>query len=385
MQRLRGNKLFESTDFLTRLFDAVPSLLFIVDDDVRIHHLNASALKMLDTKRDSVLMKKSGEMLHCVHSEEIPEGCGHAPSCVNCVVRNSVTRAVAGENVYRETTTMSLITKGRISDVFMSITASPFEYEGKRFVLLIIEDISELKKTKEALGRKTQQLEAANRELEAFSHTVAHDLRAPLRTISGFSNMLLEDLSGKLDGAALNYLNRITSATRRMSQLIDDLMKLSDLNNGEMAREKVDLSAIAADIASGLKSSEPGRNVEFRLAKDITACGYAGLLRGVLENLLGNAWKFTSRTPQAVIEFGVTEHKGISVYFVRDNGAGFDMALAGKLFSPFQRLHLHEEFPGSGIGLATVRRIILRHGGSIWAEGAVAKGAAFFFTLDEAC
>jgi len=169
-----------------------------------------------------------------------------------------------------------------------------------------------------------------------------------------------------------------------MSELIDDIMKLSNnLNNGEMAREKIDLSAIACEIASGLQNSAPERKVEFRLEKDITAYGHAGLMRGVLENLLGNAWKFTSRTPQAVIEFGVTEHKGVSVYFVRDNGAGFDMAYAKELFSPFKRLHSHEEFPGSGIGLATVQRIILRHGGRIWTEGAVNEGAAFFFTLDE--
>lgn len=383
MQRPAGDKLFKSPDFLTHLINAVPSLLFIVDNDVRVHHLNASALKMLGTERFSALMKRSGEMLHCVHSEETPGGCGHAPSCADCVVRNSVTRAVAGESVYRETTKMSLIREGLVSDAYMSITASPFEYERKRFVLLIIEDISELKKTEEVLGRRTEQLEAANRELEAFSHTVAHDLRAPLRTIGGFSNLLLEDFSGKLDAEGLDYLDRISSAAKRMSQIIDDLMKLSSLNNGEMVREKVDLSAIAAETASVLGSSGPERKVEFHMAKDITAYGDPGLLRGVLENLLGNAWKYTSRTGHAVIEFGVTEHKGVPVYFVRDNGAGFDMAYAGKLFSPFQRLHSQEAFPGSGIGLATVRRIILRHGGSIWAEGAVDKGAAFFFTLGE--
>jgi len=385
MQKLVDNDLFGSADFLTHLLDAIPSLLFIVDDDVRIYHLNSSALKMLGEKRESVLMRRGGEMLHCVHSEETPEGCGHAQSCKDCIVRSSVGKAFNGKSVYRETSKMSLLTEGRISDVDVSVTSSPFEYKGKSFVLLIIEDISELKKTEEALSLKTEQLEASNRELESFNHAVAHDLRAPLRTISGFSNLLLEDFSGKLDTSGVDYLNRIASAARRMSQFIDDLMKLSSLNSAGLALEKVDLSRIAAEIASALRASDQRRNVEFRLEEGITACGNASLLWGVLENLIGNAWKFTSRKPQAVIEFGVTEHKGTSVYFVRDNGAGFDIAFAEKIFDPFHRLHPYEEFPGSGIGLATVRRIIHRHGGRVWAEGAVDKGAAFFFTVAESC
>jgi len=381
MQGFADNRLFGRADFLKRLFDAIPSLLFIVDEDVRIFHLNSASMKILGSKLDSVLMKRGGEVLHCVHSLETPEGCGRAPSCSDCVVRNSVTKAVSGEKVYRETAKMGLLNEGRISDIYVAVTASPLEYEGRSFVLLIIEDISELKKAEAALSSRTEQLEEANKELEAFSYAVAHDLRAPLRAISGFGKALLEDFSGKLDGKGIDYLERITSAARRMSQLIDDLLKLSRLHYSGVNYQIVDLSAIAAEIASGLRNSDPGRNAEFLLAGGISTYGDASLLRAALENLFANAWKFTSRTPRAIIEFGVDGQDGDPVYFVRDNGAGFDMAYAEKLFKPFQRLHSHEEFPGTGIGLATVHRIIRRHSGKIWAEGDMGKGAVVYFTL----
>jgi light-regulated signal transduction histidine kinase (bacteriophytochrome) len=170
---------------------------------------------------------------------------------------------------------------------------------------------------------------------------------------------------------------------RRMSRLIDDLLKFSRLHYGGMNFEIVDLSAIAAGIAAGLRDGDPARRAEFILEKGISTCGDAGLLRTALENLFANAWKFTSRTPQAIIEFGIDRQDGAPVFFVRDNGAGFDMAYAEKLFNPFQRLHSYEEFPGTGIGLATVHRIILRHGGKIWAEGAIGEGAVVYFTLGD--
>jgi len=229
--------------------------------------------------------------------------------------------------------------------------------------------------------QRTAQLTAANRELEAFSYSVSHDLRAPLRSIDGFSQALLEDYAPRLDGPGKDYLQRVCAASRRMAELIDDLLNLSRVTRSEMRQERVDLSALTRAIVAELQQAHPERQVECVIAAGAVVNGDAPLLRVVLENLLGNAWKFTQKQPQARIEFGVTQHDGTPVYFVRDNGAGFDMAYADKLFGAFQRLHARTEFEGTGIGLATVQRIIHRHGGRIWAQGAVEHGATFYFTL----
>jgi len=236
---------------------------------------------------------------------------------------------------------------------------------------------------------RTAQLEAANKELTAFAYSVSHDLRAPLRSIDGFSLALLEDYHDKLDVTGKDYLQRVRSASQHMGQLIDDLLTLSRTTRSEMRHETVDLSQMAQTIAAELKQGDPERQVAFVIAAGLTANGDARLLRAVLENLLGNAWKFTSKRANARIEFGTLQpsnpgkagQAGETVYFVRDNGAGFDMAYADKLFGPFQRLHRTTEFPGTGIGLATVQRIIHRHGGRVWAEGAEGAGATFYFTL----
>lgn len=228
---------------------------------------------------------------------------------------------------------------------------------------------------------RTAQLEAANKELEAFSYSVSHDLRAPLRSIGGFSQALLEDYTDKLDAQGQNYLQRVCAATQRMAQLIDDLLNLSRVTRSEMRREEVDLSALAHMIVTELQKTQPERLVEFVIMPGLVANGDARLLRIVLENLLGNAWKFTGKHPHAQIEFGLTEHSATHAYFVRDDGTGFDMAYADKLFGAFQRLHPMTEFEGTGIGLATVQRIIHRHSGRVWVEGAVEQGATFYFTL----
>jgi signal transduction histidine kinase len=224
-------------------------------------------------------------------------------------------------------------------------------------------------------------LQRANRELEAFSYSVSHDLRAPLRAIDGFSHALLEDCSDRLDDQGKDYLSRVRAACLRMGQLIDDLLALSRVIRQEMSWDDVDVAALARSAAGQLERAEPGRRVHFVAPETAKARGDAGLLRIVLENLLDNAWKFTGRRPDPRVEFGETEKDGRRAFFVRDNGAGFDMAYAGKLFGPFQRLHDDSEFPGTGIGLATVRRIVERHGGRVWAESAVDRGAVFYFTL----
>lgn len=229
---------------------------------------------------------------------------------------------------------------------------------------------------------RTQQLEAANKELEAFSYSVSHDLRAPLRSIDGFSQALLEDYSPTLDTQGQNYIHRVRHACQRMAQLIDDLLTLSRLTRSEMHLTTVDLSAMVREIAERLKAGEPQRRVEFVISPGLTACADPNLLRIALNNLLGNAWKFTAKHESARIEFGAaTASDAESVFCVRDDGAGFDMAYAAKLFGAFQRLHSAAEFEGVGIGLATVQRVIHRHGGRVWAESAPEQGAAFFFTL----
>jgi PAS domain S-box-containing protein len=230
--------------------------------------------------------------------------------------------------------------------------------------------------------QRTMQLEAANKELEAFSYSVSHDLRAPLRSIDGFSQILLEDYSEQLDDQGKDYLQRTRVAAQRMAQLIDDLLNLSRMTRSEIRRERVNLSAMAEMVTTELQKNQPEHPVECVITPGLMTHGDAHLLRIVLENLFSNAWKFTSKQPKARIEFGsVRQPDGKPAYFVRDDGAGFDMAYADKLFGAFQRLHGMNEFPGTGIGLATVQRIIHRHGGRVWAVGALEQGATFYFTL----
>jgi signal transduction histidine kinase len=233
-----------------------------------------------------------------------------------------------------------------------------------------------------ARSHETQaELTASNRELEAFSYSVSHDLRAPLRAIDGFSQAVLEDSVQKLDEQSRTDLQRVRIAAKRMGELIDDLLKLSQTARAEMLREPIDLTGMAAEIAAQLSATSPERDTRFTIAPGLTLVGDRGLLRVAMENLLGNAWKFTGKTTAGVIELGAEQQDGQNTFFVRDNGAGFDMKYASKLFGPFQRMHENSNFPGTGIGLATVQRIIRRHGGRIWANAAVGHGATFYFAL----
>jgi light-regulated signal transduction histidine kinase (bacteriophytochrome) len=239
---------------------------------------------------------------------------------------------------------------------------------------------AELEQTNVELLQLTSELQAANQELEAFSYSVSHDLRTPLQSVLGFTELLAERCEAQLDTRGQQYLQRLREGCYRMVQLIEDMLMLSRSTQGEMNIGTVDLSLLAKTIASTLAMTQPRRRVTFVIAEGIVATGDAGLLRMALENLLGNAWKFTGKKRRARIEFGCTENPPF--YFVRDNGAGFDMADADRLFGAFQRLHTVSEFPGTGIGLATVQRVISRHGGRVWAEAAVGRGATFYFTLD---
>ncbi len=242
-------------------------------------------------------------------------------------------------------------------------------------------NIDGVKHKEEVLRRAKEETEAANRDLEAFSYSVAHDLRAPLRSIDGFSQAILDDNADQLDAQGISYLTRVRAAAQRMAQLIDALLSLASVSRAELRKERVDITHLARGIMDRLRETDPARGATVIVADGLTAEGDPKLLAAIMENLLGNAWKFTGQTPEAHIEVGATTKDGQAGFFVRDNGAGFDMAYADKLFGAFQRLHTNTEFPGTGIGLATVQRIVSRHGGRIWAQSELARGATFFFTL----
>ncbi len=280
---------------------------------------------------------------------------------------------------------------GTIIDVQLGSTAlNPNDLSvGVIFTALDVSDLlqgqNEIRQLNRELEQRVQQrtleLTAVNHELEVFAYSVSHDLRAPLRSIEGFGRILAEDQSNCLDAAGQDALQRVLAASQRMGQMIDDLLTLSRTTQSGIVRSTVDLSAMVGEIAADLRAGQPERDVTWVIAPHVQADGDARLLRLALENLLGNAWKFTGKQPRATIEFGHMVRDGECVYHVRDDGPGFDMAYARKLFGAFQRLHSAAEYEGTGVGLATVQRIIRRHGGRVWADSAPGQGATFYFTL----
>jgi light-regulated signal transduction histidine kinase (bacteriophytochrome) len=242
-------------------------------------------------------------------------------------------------------------------------------------------DVTAVKENEQALQRRTEELAGANKELEAFSYSVSHDLRAPLRTMTGFSDFLMEDYGDKLDEEGKELLERIKAAGAKMNALIEDILSLSRISRQEMSIEEVDLGDMARAFVEELKRTQPERPVDIRIQENLKTRGDPRLLDVALSNLIRNAWKYTGKTENPVIELGAFERHGETVYYVRDNGAGFDMAHADNLFAPFRRLHTDTEFPGTGVGLAIVERVIRRHGGRVWAEGQVGRGACFYFTV----
>jgi PAS domain S-box-containing protein len=265
--------------------------------------------------------------------------------------------------------------------IWVSINASPVFYGGNQAVMGTIQDITDRKEAEQALKRSNTELEASNKELEAFAYSVSHDLRQPLRTLDGFSEMVIMDYGDKLDETGKDYLNRIRKASQNMSQLTEDILKLSRITRAEMHRHEVNLTEIATAIAYELKATQPNRKAEFIIAPDLVVNGDKALIEILLRNILDNAWKYTSQIPDAIIEMGAKSEEGRTIYFVKDNGVGFDMQYKDKLFQPFQRLHTGKEYPGTGIGLATAQRVVRRHSGDIWTESEVGKGTTFYFTV----
>lgn len=366
-------ELRQTRDYLENLFNYANAPIICWDSDFKITQFNHAFERLTDCKAEEVLGKDLSILFPPESREESLD---------------NIRRTLGGE--YWEVVEIPILRKAGDTRIVLWNSANVYTDDGKTLLATIAQgqDITErkqaeeqIKKLNEALKSHSAKLEASNQELEAFTYSVSHDLRAPLRSVDGFSRALLEDYAQILDERGQDYLKRMRGAADKMKQLIEDLLNLSRLARAEMKREETDLSALVHTIAVDLQKSQPERKVEFKIEKKLVANVDRRLLEIALENLLQNAWKFTSKQSEARIEFTATEKNGETVYLVRDNGVGFDMTYANRLFIPFQRLHSTDEFPGTGIGLATVKRIIDRHGGRIWAEAGVEKGSTFFFTL----
>ena len=362
---------------LTAIVDSVPTALVMVDADGVMALVNLEAERLFGHSRDE-LVGKSVEIL-------VPSRFRSShPRLRAGFFGDPRARAMgAGRDLH------GLRKDG--TEFPVEIGLNPISTENGLFVVSTIVDMTErrrqteaLRKSNETLQRNYLELTALNRELEAFSYSVSHDLRGPLRSMDGFSLALLEDYGDKLDDEGRDFLNRIRASSQRMGHLIDDLLRLSGVTRTELKLQPMNLSEIAHDIARSLDLQKNGHAVRWLIEDNVTMCADVNLMRIAMQNLLDNAWKFTGKTPEATIRVGMQKRDGLEVFFVADNGAGFDMAYADRLFGAFQRLHHMDDFPGTGIGLAIVQRIVGRHNGTLWAEAREGKGATFFFTLGQA-
>lgn len=393
---LRHRTVFEN------LFESLPGLYLVLAPDLKIVAVSDAYLKATITKRGEIVGRNLFEVFPDNPDDPAATGTTNLRASLDRVRRTASadTMAIQKYDIRRP--------DGTFEERYWSPINSPVLGVDRRIEYIIhrVEDVTEFVRQRSQPAGNTaamrarmeqmeaeifqssqkvqaanQQLKAANQELEAFSYSVSHDLRAPLRSIDGFSQALLEDYADRFDDQGRHYLARVRAGTQRMGELIDDLLQLSRVTRAEIRRETVDMSALANSVVADLKRAEPQCRVDVVIQPGLQTEGDAKLLRIALVNLLSNAWKFTGRQPAARIELGVQDNGGERAFYVRDNGVGFDMAYAGKLFGAFQRLHAQGEFPGTGIGLATVQRIINRHGGRVWAEAVVNQGASFYFAL----
>ncbi|MCK9532460.1 MAG: PAS domain S-box protein [Gammaproteobacteria bacterium] len=358
---------------LSALIEAAPDAIVITTREGRIEYVNPLAERMFGFGR--------GELIGRGIARLIPQWFDAPP--LRAVLDGAVAPGAAA-NLHDEALTARRKDDSRFP---VEVSASAMAQNGRHYITAIVRDVAEreraareIRQLNEHLARHVERLTSLNRDLESFSYTVSHDLRAPLRSIDGFSALLVEDYADKLDEQGCDWLQRIHLAATRMSDLIDGLLRLSRITRADLVREPVDLSALATSIAETLRASAPARAVTFHIAPDLHCQADRAMATVLLENLLGNAWKFTAACARAQIHVARARTKGREVFVVSDNGAGFDMRYAGKLFKPFERLH-GRDYPGTGIGLATVQRIVQRHGGEIWVESKEGEGTRFYFTL----
>ncbi|MEJ2509561.1 MAG: PAS domain S-box protein [Gammaproteobacteria bacterium] len=373
-RKQRENELRASEDRFRGLLEAAPDGIVLVDAEGRITLANDQIEALFGHPRESIV-GQSVEVL--IPSRFRADHLDHREAYRS---HPTIRRMGSGMELF------GLHADGHEFPVEVSL--SPLDSRGQGFTIAAVRDISERKRADEeirslndSLNRRVAELTAVNEELESFSYSVSHDLRAPLRSIDGFSQALLEDYADVLDETGENYLQRLRAASQRMGALIDDLLKLSRITRSEAHVEDVDLAAIAQEVVTDLRAEERRRDVTVHIEQPLPARGDRALLRVVLQNLIGNAWKFSSHRTEPVIRMGRRATEKGTCFYVEDNGAGFDMKYLDRLFGPFQRLHRMDEFDGNGIGLATVQRVIRRHGGQIWATGEEDRGACFCFTL----
>ena len=335
--------------------------------DGRVQWCNRSFASLIGSPNGDALGKDLVELLPLDHEgEQVPRAC------------HPVTAACEGQP--RCASVFELRRPDRRVTLELEAVSAVIAGE-EPTTMVVVRDVTARTQAEKKACQLDAEIEAANKEIETFSYSVSHDLRAPLRGIDGFSALLLDDYASRFDARGQEYLRHIRTSAQRMSELIDALLSLSRVTQGDLTREPVDLADLARTIAANLRREQPERQVEILVAQPMEVEGDLRLLRLMVESLLGNAWKFTAKRAHATIEFGVTRNEGRRAFYLRDNGAGFDPKYASRLFVPFQRLHTSAEFPGAGIGLATVHCIVRRHGGRVWAEGAVDEGAMFSFTL----
>jgi two-component system cell cycle sensor histidine kinase/response regulator CckA len=363
-------KLKESEKWFATTLGSIGDAVIATDKNGLITFMNPVAEGLTGWKTEDAFFKKIAEVFNRVNMDT------HKPveDPVARVLLEGVTAGLANH-------TLLIVRDGK--EIPIDDSAAPIKDDKGNIigVVLIFRDVTEHKRMEAELRRHAAELEAANEELAAFVHSVSHDLRAPLRTISGFINILHEKYSERLDAEGKDFLTRVYNGSNKMRRLIDDLLFLSRISRQEINRIEFDVSRMASSLIANLREESPGRKVEISIQEGLTAFADVGLADIVLTNLLDNAWKFTSKTENARIEVDAFKQDGKTVYYVRDNGAGFNPAYKDKLFCPFQRLHSDKEFEGTGIGLTTVERIIRRHGGKVWCEGEVGKGATVYFTL----